>query len=227
MLPSGGLVAPQRLVARHADEIPPGGARIERRRERHVVPRERPHAPAARVVRRGQPVDADHGSATALDRQLVAELPVEPRDARDELHDVAPLGAPRVQRVEHRAHEAAATMVGARADQLRLARGHRHARERQHLRQEHGGRHDVAGRPVLDDERAVGRERRMTTRHQVARPRAERGVRLRRVLWPEHVGVERRERVRVVGPAAPEDESVAEVAEVVGHGHARAGPASA
>ena len=207
------LVAPQRLVSGHGEEIPASSARVEPRRKRGVAGDEGAHPEfRIRLGGSGGPrVHEDDRAAASLDRHLVAELPVEPRNAGDELHQMTALGAPRVQRVEQRAHQAASAILGAGADQLRLSGGHPHAAERERLRHEHARRDDPPAR-VLDDQRIFRDEPRMPAGHQIFGPSRQAVVRFRRILRPEDVRVEQGERARVGRASASKAEPVTEIA---------------
>src|SRR5207244_12963134 len=135
--------------------------------------------------------------AAALDRQLIAELAVEPRDAGDRLHAMPALGAPAVHDVELGAHETPATVRWPRADELRLPDADRHAAVRPRLRDQVQARGDGAG-PRVGHEGGVARpERRMASLLEVARPRSEVAVRLVAVLDAQGVADERCQRVAV------------------------------
>lgn len=77
------FVAPQRLVARHGDQSVARAGGIGPRHERQVCRRERtdPEGPRLTRIRVRQARRVERGTATLLERQLVAEAAVVPRDA--------------------------------------------------------------------------------------------------------------------------------------------------
>jgi hypothetical protein len=124
---------------------------------------------------------------------------------------MAALGAPAVHDVELGAHQAAAAVLGAGADELRLADADRHAAVRPRLRHQVQARRDGAGARVDDDGGVAGTERWVTALVEVARPRRQVAVRLVTVLHAQDVAHERGQRVGVGRGGRPEDEAVAEV----------------
>ena len=219
-------VAPGGRVARGGDEVAPSSVGARRREKRRVGA-----GGGTQAVRRGglphaggQADRVEPRPAAELQRHLVAELTVEPRDAVDGQQPVTALGAPGVGDVEHRAHQAAAAELGARADDLGLADRQRHAGVRPRVREQHHRRDDRLSPGVPHEQRALGAEGRVSAFDQVAGPGAHRGLGVRRVLIAQDVGVERGERVGVGRGSASEDETVAEIAQ---HDSGRVGPARA
>ena len=208
-------VAPRGRVARRGDEIPPSGVGARRREKRRVRVGGGPHA-----VRRlrlshpgGESRRVEPRPAPELERHLVAELSVEPRNAVDGQQLVAARRAPGVGNVEHRAHEAATAELRARADDLRLADGHGDPAVGPRVRQQHQRRDDRLRPRVLDDQRAVGTKGRMAAADEVSRPGAHPRRRIGGVLSAQHVGVEFAEAVGISLRRAPHDETIAELAQ--------------
>lgn len=206
------LVAPQRRVARHADQVSRGRRRRQLDQEGDVGVLGRAHAPARRrLPGRRHGVKEHARPAAALDRELVAELAIEPRDAGDGEHALPPLGAPAVDHLELRAHQPLAAALGHGADQLRLAHRDRHAAVRPGVRQQVQARDDGAGAAVGDHGGVLRTKRGMPAADEIACPGGERTARLRAVLGAQHVADERGQGLFVVGGGASEHEAVTQV----------------
>jgi hypothetical protein len=124
---AGHVVTPDSRIAGRGEQIAPGGTEIQVGEERGVRHRRRTKMVETFLSRTrlrgrsiggvtGQVTGAKAASRTHPDGHLVAESAVEVRDARDRLHKVAALPAPRVQHGHLLSHQPAASVVRVSTD---------------------------------------------------------------------------------------------------------------
>ena len=159
----------------------------------------------------------DERAAAPRERELIAELAIEPRNARDGLKLMAMLGGPPVDDLELGAHEPTTAVVDMGTDELGLADPDGNAAKGPDLGHEKHGRDDRSAWPVLDHGGLIWGKGWMPAREEVPRPRGHRGIGLGRVLSPQHVGVESRQGFRVGRSAVSEDQPLSEIANHLAH----------